>query len=201
MFLSIIRDMSCCAWLHWSAALLVEADLLFVLCLLLYNIPSGRPLIFCPIRRKKDKRQCQWNEAEGGSKPNSDAVYVMLSFNHWFAPFSQCVCLWCWVFSPKAPPSCSSSERASGAVASEDARSGTGEAKRRVSAASVLELRTFHHTMRSAAHLILHSSDRVPRFGVMKQELKEAKNAKKEKRSRKRKTQKQKEVKFTHLLF
>lgn len=31
---------------------------------------------------------------------------------------------------------------------------------------------------RPSAHLILHSSDRVPRFGVMKQELKEAKNAK-----------------------
>lgn len=32
---------------------------------------------------------------------------------------------------------------------------------------------------RPSAHLILHSSDRVPRFGVMKEELKEAKDAQK----------------------
>lgn len=148
MFLSIIRDMSCCACLHQSAALLIAADLLSILCLLLYNIPSGRPLIFCSIRRKKDKRRCQWG-GRGGIEAKQwcnlcDAVCQITSF------FRVCVCMWCWVFSPKAPPSCSSSGRASGAVASEDAQSGTGEAKRRVSAGSVLELiRTFHHTMSS----------------------------------------------------
>lgn len=97
----------------------------------------------------------------------------------------MCVC----VSSPEAPPSCSSSGKASGVVASRDAQTRTGWAQRnRFSVGNLLEHLVI--SCHPSAHLILHCSDRVACFGVMEQELKDKLKCiktKKKKKSKKRK--------------